>query len=148
MIIMGSDSKNTILYDPKEDTGYKRGMNDSKNMFERAGNRFYALTARARGMRVLIRAEKYRREHGEFPKTLPDLPEDPFTGKPLVYEIGKAEVLETVWKKPVSSSADEVTTTVDAVSVRSPVEGLPKSIRRRGTDKTRAVIRLRYQKNP
>ncbi len=40
VIIMGYDSKNTILYDPKEETVYKMGMNDSKNMFERAGNRF------------------------------------------------------------------------------------------------------------
>ena len=40
VIIMGYDSKNTILYDPKEDRVYKMGMNDSGNMFERAGNRF------------------------------------------------------------------------------------------------------------
>ncbi len=40
VIIIGYDSKNTILYDPKDDTVYKLGMNDSKNMFEKAGNRF------------------------------------------------------------------------------------------------------------
>ncbi len=40
VIIMGYDSKNTILYDPKEENVYKLGMADSKNMFERAGNRF------------------------------------------------------------------------------------------------------------
>ncbi len=40
VIIMGYDSKNTILYDPKEERVYKMGMNDSKNMFEKAGNRF------------------------------------------------------------------------------------------------------------
>ncbi len=40
VIIIGYDSKNTILYDPKEDSVYKLGMNDSKNMFEKAGNRF------------------------------------------------------------------------------------------------------------
>lgn len=40
VIIMGYDSKNTILYDPGEDSVYKLGMNDSKSMFEKAGNRF------------------------------------------------------------------------------------------------------------
>ena len=109
------------------------------------GDRFFAFTARVRGMRVLIRAEKYRRKHGEFPKTLADLPLDPFSGKPLVYEVGKAEIVESVWKNPVEVIEGRVKTTVDAVSVRSPAEGLSKSIRNPGTgiDKTRAVIRLR-----
>ena len=40
VIIMGYDSKNTILYDPKEERVYKLGLIDSGNMFERAGNRF------------------------------------------------------------------------------------------------------------
>ena len=40
VIIVGYDSKNTILYDPNKDSVYKYGMNDSKNMFEQAGNRF------------------------------------------------------------------------------------------------------------
>ena len=40
VIIIGYDSKNTILYDPNEERVYKYGMNDSKSMFERAGNRF------------------------------------------------------------------------------------------------------------
>ena len=40
VIIMGYDAKNTILYDPKEERVYKYGMNDSRSMFERAGNRF------------------------------------------------------------------------------------------------------------
>jgi len=114
------------------------------------GNRFFAFTARVRGMRALIRAEKYRRKHGEFPKTLADLPLDPFTGKPLVYEVGKTEVLESVWENPVEVIEKRVETTVDAVSVRSPAEGLPKSIHHpgSGTDKTRALIRLRQQQNP
>ncbi len=107
------------------------------------GERFYAQTARGRGMRVLIRAEKYRREHGEFPKTLADLPEDPFTGKPLVYEVGKTEISEDVWEKTVSVDVDEVKVVVDAVSVRSPVEKLSSPIRdpKAGTDRTRAMIR-------
>ena len=111
-----------------------------------AGAQFYALTARARGMRALIRAEKYRREHGEFPKTLADLPLDPFTGKPLVYELGKVELCAIVWKKPVCFPEDEVKSAVDAVSVRSPAEELSNySVRNpeKGTDRTRAVIRLR-----
>lgn len=40
VIIMGYDSKNTILYDPKEERVHKLGLVDSGNMFERAGNRF------------------------------------------------------------------------------------------------------------
>ena len=109
------------------------------------GDRFFAFTARVRGMRVLIRAEKYRRKHGEFPKTLADLPIDPFSGKPLVYKIGKAEVLESVWENPVQVIEKNVKVTVDAVSVLSPAEGLSKSIRNTemGTDHTRAVLRLR-----
>ncbi|MBR4574429.1 MAG: hypothetical protein IKO16_05925 [Lachnospiraceae bacterium] len=40
VIILGYDSKNTILYDPAQERVYKYGMNDSKNLFEHAGNRF------------------------------------------------------------------------------------------------------------
>ncbi|MCR5687929.1 MAG: hypothetical protein K6G58_07915 [Lachnospiraceae bacterium] len=40
VIVMGYDSKNTIIYDPKQESVYKLGMNDSKNLFEKAGNRF------------------------------------------------------------------------------------------------------------
>ncbi len=40
VLIIGYDSKNTILYDPGEERVYKYGMNDSKTLFERAGNRF------------------------------------------------------------------------------------------------------------
>ena len=40
VIITGYDSKNTILYDPKEERVYKLGLNDSKELFEKAGNRF------------------------------------------------------------------------------------------------------------
>ena len=113
-------------------------------VFGNVGDRFYALTARVRGMRVLIRAEKYRRKHGEFPKTLADLPEDPFTGKPLVYELGKAKIVETVWEVPERPVENTVKTTVDAVSVRSPAT-LPRSLRQEEEnhyeDATRAMIR-------
>ena len=40
VIITGYDSKNTILYDPGEERVYKLGMNDSKELFEKTGNRF------------------------------------------------------------------------------------------------------------
>ena len=40
VVIIGYDAKNTILYDPSQERVYKMGMNDSGNMFERAGNRF------------------------------------------------------------------------------------------------------------
>ena len=59
-----------------------------------AGNKFYALTAQARAMQALLRAEAYRREHGDFPETLPDLPTDPFTGKPMRYRYGTGDITE------------------------------------------------------
>ncbi len=51
VIIMGYDSKNTILYDPKQERVYKFGMNDSKYLFEKAGNRFitYVMNTEKRG---------------------------------------------------------------------------------------------------
>jgi hypothetical protein len=61
-----------------------------------AGNKFYALTAQARAMQALLRAEAYRREHGDYPETLPDLPTDPFSGKPMLYRYGTAEITEWV----------------------------------------------------
>jgi len=111
--------------------------------FETAGARFYALTARVRGMRVLIRAEKYRRKHGEFPKTLPDLPEDPFTGKPLVYTVGKMEIIEHVWKKTVEMGRGMMRI-ADVVQVHSDTETtILLKVRRPETaeDLTRAMIR-------
>ena len=70
---------------------------------------------------------------------------DPFTGKPLVYEVGKADVRESVWENPVEVIEEKVKTTVDAVSVRSPAEGVSTFDRdpENGSDRTRAVIRLR-----
>ena len=61
-----------------------------------AGGRFHALTARVRAMRALLRAEAFRRSQGDFPETLPDLPTDPFTGKPMRYRYGIAEFRENV----------------------------------------------------
>ena len=57
-----------------------------------AGNKFYALTAQVRAMQALLRAESYCREHGDYPETLPDLPIDPFSGKPMLYRYGMAEI--------------------------------------------------------
>ena len=59
-------------------------------------NKFYALTAQVRAMQALLRAESYCREHGDYPETLPDLPIDPFSGKPMLYRYGMAEVTELV----------------------------------------------------
>ena len=111
--------------------------------FEQAGNRFYALTARTRGMRALIRAEKYRRKHGEFPKTLADLPPDPFTGKPLVYTVGKMEIIETVWKKTVDMG-NGIMRTAEVVQILSDPETTARlKVRRPKSfeDPTRAMIR-------
>ncbi len=58
----------------------------------RTGNKFYALTVRVLAMQALLRAESYCREHGDYPETLPDLPIDPFSGKPMLYRYGMAEI--------------------------------------------------------
>ena len=110
---------------------------------DNVGRRFYVLTARTRGMRALIRAEKYRRKHGEFPKTPSDLPEDPFTGKPLIYEIGPAEISERIWKKPVSAWGESVKRRADVVQVHADPAVTAKYRFRRpdGSDVTRALIR-------
>ncbi len=52
-------------------------------------NLFLRLTARLRAVRGLIQAELYRRKHGDWPESLPDLPLDPFSGKPLLYRKGE-----------------------------------------------------------
>ena len=58
------------------------------------GNKFKSLTARTRAMQALLRAEAYRREHGDFPETMPDLPTDPYSGKPLLYKYGINDMIE------------------------------------------------------
>ena len=61
-----------------------------------SGNKFHGLTARVWAMQALLKAEAYRREHGDFPETMSDLPTDPFTGKPMLYRYGIAEISEYV----------------------------------------------------
>ena len=61
-----------------------------------SGNKFHGLTARVRAMQALLKAEAYRREHGDFSETMSDLPTDPFTGKPMLYRYGIAEISEYV----------------------------------------------------
>ena len=114
--------------------------------FNYTGEDWCVLIARVRGMRVLIRAERYRRKHGEFPKTLADLPPDPFTGKPLVYEVGKTEIVEIVGeKRQYYMDVERIKKTVDAVMVHSdPALVKARRITRWGRgDKTRAMIRIR-----
>ncbi|MBO4511450.1 MAG: hypothetical protein J5746_01670 [Victivallales bacterium] len=71
------------------------------------GNKFNALASRARAMQALLRAEAYRREHGDYPETLPDLPIDPFTGKPMLYRYGTAEITEYVLQPTEEATLDE-----------------------------------------
>lgn len=40
LIIVGYDSKNTILFDPVRNSIYKKGLNDSVQLFEKAGNQY------------------------------------------------------------------------------------------------------------
>ena len=61
-----------------------------------SGRKFTLLTARGRAMQALLRAEAHRREHGDFPEMLSDLPIDPFTEKPMLYRYGDVKVCERV----------------------------------------------------
>lgn len=61
-----------------------------------SGHMFTELTARARAMQALLKAEAHRREYGDFPETLSDLPIDPFTEKPMLYRYGDVKVCEGV----------------------------------------------------
>ena len=111
-----------------------------------AGYKFYALTARVRGMRTLIRAERYRRRHGDFPARLDDLPLDPFTGKPLVYAVGPAKIAELVHAEGLGGfSVEPVGKTVDAVRVYSEYARahayFSKWKREQGVDTSQAKLR-------
>jgi len=54
--------------------------------------KFDWLTARVRAAGVVIRAAEYQRQHGEYPKTLKNLPPDPFNVKPMQYRSGPCEI--------------------------------------------------------
>ncbi|MBQ7178389.1 MAG: hypothetical protein IJS08_13320 [Victivallales bacterium] len=70
----------------------------------RTGNKFYALTVRMLAMQTLLRAEEHRRKYGDFPEMLSDMPTDPFSGKPMLYRYGTAEVTELVLQLTEDSS--------------------------------------------
>ena len=40
MLVIGFNEQNIVLMDPSTGTVYKKGMNDSRSMFEESGNRF------------------------------------------------------------------------------------------------------------
>jgi len=104
------------------------------------GNRFDELAARVRGMRALIAAELWKREHGNYPDPLPDPPEDPRTGKPLLYRKGESRIeVERVSYNPETKYWDRQTEerTVPAVQVWSPAAGDDGP-----RNKTRAILRL------
>ena len=126
---------------PDNDVCVMRELQEGWHQF---GKRLYALTARTRAMRALIRAERYRRAHGEFPKTLDDLPEDPLTGRAMIYEVGPAEIDEEVWDERITTNGYTKKTTADVVQIRSGSATLPEYIRdpEKGSDKTRARLRL------
>ena len=63
------------------------------------GNKFHGLTARVLAMKTLLRAEMYRREHGDFPENMTDMPIDPFSGKPMLYRYGIVELPEVIRPK-------------------------------------------------
>lgn len=87
---------------------------------------FDELAARLRGMRALIAAELWKREHGKYPDTLPGLPNDPHTGTPLLYRKGESRIqIERANYNPETKYWDRLTEerTVPAVQVWSPAAG-------------------------
>ncbi len=111
-----------------------------------AGYKFNALTARVRGMRALLRAERHRRRYGDFPARLDDLPLDPFTGKPLVYAVGPAKIAELVHAVGLGGfSVKPVGKTVDVVRVYSEYARahayFSKRQREQGVDTSQAKLR-------
>ena len=91
-----------------------------------ASKRFDELAARVRGMRALIAAELWKREHGNYPDMLPGLPEDPFTGKPLLYRKGESRIqVECFSYNPKTENWNCRTEkhTVPAIQVWSPAAG-------------------------
>ena len=104
------------------------------------GKRFDELAARVRGMRALIAAELWKREHGNYPDTLPGLPEDPFTGKPLLYRKGESRIaVERFSYHTEAKYWDRLTEerTLPAIQVWSPAAGDDGP-----RNRTRAVMRL------
>ncbi len=55
---------------------------------------FPQLTAGFRAMSTLIEAAKHRRQYGRFPENPPELPLDPFSGKPLHWQLGMVPTFE------------------------------------------------------
>ncbi len=70
--------------------------------------KFDWLTARVRAAGVIIRAAEYQRQHGEYPKTLDDLPANPFTGQPLQYRVGDCEIRTRTAAKSENSWYTEI----------------------------------------
>ena len=66
------------------------------------------LKAALRISRGLIEAELVRLKTGAYPNAMENLPEDPFTGKPLRYAIGEYEVSEEHFQKSNNDEASSV----------------------------------------
>lgn len=64
-----------------------------------AGDRIYGLQMRYQAFNALIEAEKIRRKTGKYPEKLPLDITDHFSGKPLLYKIGKHEKNEMYLEK-------------------------------------------------
>ena len=75
-----------------------------------AGDRIYGLQMRYQAFNALIEAEKIRRKTGKYPEKLPLDITDHFSGKPLLYKIGKHEKNELHLEKekhPVEENGPE-----------------------------------------
>ena len=61
-----------------------------------------SLIASSRVIRGLIQAELHKRRTGEYPDSIDDLPQDPFSGQPLKYRKGTCEVVQKICQEEVA----------------------------------------------
>ncbi len=119
------------------------------------GTKFDEALARLRAMRGLIAAEECKLKYGDYPATMPDLPLDPFSGKPLLYRKGACpyRVTQMQWgSDPTSESGwswqtETADAEVPAIQVWSVgpdrVDSGGVSDRDGGADDVRAILRLK-----
>ncbi len=107
----------------------KRIIRDCLNSYpQRFSFMFTRFIAELRAIQVLVRAERYRLEHGRYPDRMENLPIDPYNGKPLHYRVGDCRVWNTMvyWHrdpenpaKSFSRKKPDTETVISAVQVWS-----------------------------
>ena len=79
-------------YTQMEDSDVSFGLSWHDYDVRRSSRCFKSMLVSLRSCKVLLAAERIRRRTGSFPPQMADLPQDPFTGKPLLYFVGPCEI--------------------------------------------------------